>query len=273
VTKHSIPWVKAPVPALDDDVWELYDTTKDWSQARDLSREMPDKLHELQRLWLIEAARYKVLPIDDRTLEKFNPVLAGRPVLIRGDTQLLFPGMGRLSENTVLNLKNKSHSVTAEIVVPEGGASGVIISQGANTGGWSLYCKDGKLTYCYNFGGFEHFYVGATTAIPPGEHQVRMEFTYDGGGPGKGGNVALFVDGKPVGEGRVGKTLGMVYSADDGMDVGLDGGAPVSEDYASRGNEFSGRIKGIQLAINEASKSDDHMISPEEALRVAMARQ
>jgi arylsulfatase len=273
VTKHMNPWHKAPVPALDDDVWELYDTTKDWSQARDLSKEMPEKLHELQRLWLIEAARYKVLPIDDRTFEKFNPDLAGRPVLIKGNTQILFPGMGRLSENTVLNLKNKTHSVTAEIIVPEGGASGVIISQGANAGGWSLYSKDGKLKYCYNFAGFERFYVEATSTIPPGEHQVRMEFTYDGGGIGKGGNVALFVDGKPVGEGRVDKTLGMVYSADDGMDIGEDSGAPVSLDYTPRGSRFNGRIKGVLLSIDPSADADDHLVSPEEAIRVAMARQ
>ena len=119
---------------------------------------MPQKLHELQRLWLIEATRYKVLPLDDRMMEKINPDTAGRPVLIKGKTQLLFGGMGRLSENCVLNLKNKSHSVTAEIVVPEEGAEGVIIAQGANIGGWSLYAKDGKLKYCYNWGGFKHFY-------------------------------------------------------------------------------------------------------------------
>ena len=144
-------------------------------------------LHELQRLWLIEATRYKVLPLDDRMLEKFNPDTAGRPVLIRGKTQLLFGGMGRLSENCVLNLKNKSHSVTAEIVVPEKGAEGVIIAQGANIGGWSLYAKGGKLKYCYNWGGFKHFMVEGGTPIPAGDHQVRMEFAYAGGGPGKGG--------------------------------------------------------------------------------------
>ena len=118
---------------------------------------MPEKLHELQRLWLIEATRYNVLPLDDRLLEKMNPDTAGRPVLIKGKTQILFGGMGRLSENCVLNIKNKSHSVTAEIVVPEKGAEGVIIAQGANIGGWSLYAKDGKLKYCYNWGGFKHF--------------------------------------------------------------------------------------------------------------------
>ena len=128
---------------------------------------MPEKLHELQRLWLIEATRYKVLPLDDRLLEKINPDTAGRPVLIKGKTQLLFGGMGRLSENCVLNIKNKSHSVTAEIVVPEKGAEGVIIAQGANIGGWSLYAKGGKLKYCYNWGGFKHFYRRSDHARSP----------------------------------------------------------------------------------------------------------
>jgi arylsulfatase len=135
VTKHGTPWVlvgRKTVP-LDDDVWELYDTSKDWSQANDLAKQMPEKLRELQRLWLIEATRYNVLPIDDRVIEKMNPDTAGRPVLIKGKTQLLFRGMGRLSENCVLNIKNKSHSVTAEIEVPASGAEGVIIAQGATS--------------------------------------------------------------------------------------------------------------------------------------------
>ena len=204
VTKHGTPWVlvgRKTVP-LDDDVWELYDTSKDWSQANDLSKQMPEKLHELQRLWLIEATRYNVLPIDDRVVEKMNPDTAGRPVLIRGKTQLLFGGMGRLSENCVLNIKNKSHSVTAEIIVPKSGAEGVIIAQGANIGGWSLYAKNGKLKYCYNVAGVNRYYVEASSPLPAGEHQVRMEFAYAGGGLGKGGKVTLFVDGKPVGEGH-----------------------------------------------------------------------
>jgi arylsulfatase len=275
VTKHATPWVLVgrKTVALDDDVWELYDTSKDWSQAHDLAKQMPEKLHELQRLWLIEATRYNVLPIDDRVVEKMNPDTAGRPVLIKGKTQLLFGGMGRLSENCVLNIKNKSHSVTAEIEVPETGAEGVIIAQGANIGGWSLYAKNGKLKYCYNVAGVNHFYVEATRALPGGEHQVRMEFAYAGGGLGKGGQVTLYVDGEKVGEGTIPMTQAMVFSADDGCDVGEDSGAPVSQDYGSRGNAFSGTVKGVQLAIGDAAESSDHLVSPEDAIRIAMARQ
>lgn len=275
VTRHKTPWllVGEDVPAFNDDVWELYDTSRDWSQANDLSKEMPEKLHELQRLWLIEATRYNVLPLDDRGAERFNSDLAGRPVLIKGNTQLLFGGMGRLSENSVLNTKNKSHAVTAEIEVPESGAEGVIIAQGGNIGGWSLYAQDGKLKYCYNLLGIQYFYVEADSPLPVGAHQVRMEFTYDGGGLGKGGTASLFVDGNKVGEGKIGATAAMIFSCDDGCDVGQDTGAPVSEDYGPRGNKFSGRVKGVQLAIAEAAEDSDHLVSPEEVVRVAMARQ
>ena len=275
VTKHGTPWVLVgrKTVALDDDVWELYDTSKDWSQANDLSKKMPEKLHELQRLWLIEATRYNVLPIDDRFTEKTNPDLAGRPVLIKGDTQLLFHGMGRLPENCVLNIKNKSHSVTAEITVPQSGAEGVIVAQGANIGGWSLYAKNGKLKYCYNVIGVHQFYVVAGEPLSPGDHQVRMEFAYAGGGPGKGGQVTLFVDGNKVGQGAIPMTHAVVFSADDGCDVGQDGGAPVTKDYPAVDNAFNGRVKGVQLAIADAAESTDHLVLVEDALRIAMARQ
>jgi arylsulfatase len=273
VTRHTTPWgVGEQPPAFDDDVWELYETTRDWSQAHDLSKEMPEKLHELQRLWLIEASRHNVLPLDDRGPERFNSDLAGRPVLVKGKTQLLFAGMGRLSENCVLNLKNKSHAVTAGLVVPTGGAEGVIIAQGSRTGGWSLYTHDGKLRYCYNFGGLRYTYVESAEAIPPGEHQVRMEFAYEGGGLGKGGQVTLYVDGRKVGEGIVPATLAMLYSADDGCDVGEDSAAPVAEDYPPYANGFNGRIKGVQLDIS-GSVSLDHLVKPDDAIRIAMARQ
>ena len=275
VTQHKTPWILVgeKTPAFDDDVWELYDTSEDWSQARDLSKKMPEKLHELQRLWLIEATRYNVLPLDDDLAKRMNPDTAGRPVLIKGKTQVLFGGMGRLSENSVVSIKNKSHAVTAEIVVPQSGAEGVIIAQGGNIGGWSLYAKGGKLKYCYNLLGVQYFYAESAGALPAGEHQVRMEFAYAGGGLGKGGNVLLYVDGKRVGEGAVGATVAMVFSADDGCDVGEDTGAPVSPDYGPRGNAFTGRVKGVQIAIGKAAESFDHLVSPQEALRIALARQ
>jgi arylsulfatase len=274
VAKHRTPWAPASqkAPAFDDDVWELY-SDKDWTQSNDLAKPMPAKLHDLQRLFLIEAARHKVLPLDDRLVEKMNPDTAGRPILIKGDTQLLFEGMGRLLENCVLSIKNKSHSVTAEIVVPEKGAEGVIISQGANIGGWSLYAKGGKLKYCYNWGGFKQFFVESVNKLPAGQHQVRMEFAYAGGGLGKGGKATLFVDGKKVGEGEIGATLAFVFSADDGCDVGVDSGAPVSPDYGPQGNAFNGEVKGVQLSIADDPNNSGHLVKPEDAIRSALGRQ
>jgi arylsulfatase A-like enzyme len=271
VTRHSTPWVIAPTPAFDDDVWELYDGSKDWTQARDLAKEMPEKLHELQRLWLIEATKYNVLPLDDRRIERFNSDMAGRPVLVKGNSQLLFGGMGRLSESSVLVMKNKSFSLTAEVEVPSKGAEGVIIHQGGAFGGMSLYAKGGKAKFAYNFFGLQTFTTEASQPIPAGKHQVRMEFAYDGGGLGKGGNVSLYYDGKKVGEGRVERTHPMMFSADETTDVGRDTATPVSSDYTRASSVFNGKISWVQIDLGK--DVHDHFITPEQRLNRAMARQ
>jgi arylsulfatase len=273
VTKHRTPWllVQKDVPPFDDDVWELYDGSTDYSLARDLAAEHPDRLHDLQRLWLIEAVKYNVLPIDDRTGERLNPDLAGRPTLVRGTSQLLFAGMGRLSENSVVSIKNKSFSVTAELEIPERGANGVIIAQGGRFGGWSLYVTDGKVKFVYNVLGIQEFATVADTAVPAGTHQVRMEFAYDGGGLAKGGDVTLYHDGSVVGTGRVGATQAMIFSADETTDVGYESGTSVSPDYTTQSSRFTGRINWVQIDLG--ADDNDHFIDPEERMRVAMARQ
>jgi arylsulfatase len=272
VTRHSTPWVMAAkLPAFDDDVWELYDGSKDWTQAHDLAKEMPEKLRELQRLWLIEATKYNVLPIDDRRVERFNPDLAGRPQLVKGNSQLLFGGMGRLSENSVLVMKNKSFSITAEVEVPSSGAEGVIIHQGGAFGGMSLYTKAGKAKFAYNFFGLQTFTTEASQPIPAGRHQVRMEFAYDGGGLAKGGNVSLYYDGKKVGEGRIERTVPMAFSGDETTDVGRDTATPVSSDYTRNASVFNGKVHWVQIDLGK--DTHDHFISPEERLNLAMARQ
>jgi len=271
VTRHSTPFIIETLPAFDDDVWELYDGSKDWTQARDLSKEMPEKLHELQRLWLIEAAKYNVLPLDDRRPERFNPDLAGRPTLIKGNSQLLFGGMGRLSENSVVVMKNKSFSITAEVEVPAKGAEGVIIAQGGSFGGMSLYAKGGKAKFAYNFLGLTTFTVEAAQAIPAGKHQVRMEFAYDGGGLAKGGNAMLYYDGQKVGEGRIEQTVPMIFSADETTDVGRESGTPVSHDYDRKTSAFTGKVNWVQIDLGK--DDHDHFISPEERFKIAMARQ
>lgn len=260
------------LPAFDDNVWELYDTNADWSQAQDVARQHPQRLHELQRQWLIEAVKYNVVPLDDRMIERANPDLAGRPQLVKGNRQLLFGGMGRLTESSIVNTKNKSHALTAEIVVPQSGAEGVIVALGGSIGGWSLYAKGGKPKYCYNFFGLKRYLIEGTDGIPPGTHQVRVEFAYDGGGIGKGGAVTLYVDGKKVGQGRVDQTEPFVFSADETLDIGDEFGSPVTTDYPPH-KKFTGEVNWVQIDVDKDSEDIDHFITAEERLRVIMGTQ
>jgi hypothetical protein len=225
----------------------------------------------LQRLWLIEATKYNVLPLDDRGAERLEPTLAGRPTLIQGSSQLFFSGMGRLSENSVVSIKNKSFSVTADIDVPEGEANGVIIAQGGRFGGWALFAKDGNAKFVYNVLGIHHFPVEAESPMPAGNHQVRMEFAYDGGGLAKGGDVTLYYDGDPVGKGRVAATQAMIFSADETTDIGYESGTTVTPDYTAKTSRFTGKINWVQLDVGD--DDHDHYIDPDERLRIAMARQ
>jgi arylsulfatase A-like enzyme len=273
VTKHRTPWLlgKVELPAFDDDVWELYDGSADYSQAHDLATKMPDKLHELQRLWLIEATRYNVIPLDDRTAERANADIAGRPQLIRGDTQVFYPGMAHLSENCVLSIKNRSFSVTAEVAVPDGAVSGTILAQGGAVGGWSLYAQDGRARFTYNLLGLRAFTTEATSPIPSGTHEVRAEFAYDGGGPAKGGDLTLYYDGAKVGEGRVDATQPFIFSADEGVDVGRETGTTVDPDCTVDGSTFTGDIHWVELRVGADDHS--HQLDPEEHAHVLMARQ
>jgi arylsulfatase len=273
VTKHRTPWIMVggDLPAFDDDVWELYDGTGDYSQADNLAGKMPDLLAKLQRLWLMEATKYGALPLDDRTSERLDPGMAGRPTLVRGNSQLFYPGMGRLSENSVVSIKNKSFTVTADLVAPADGVDGVIIAQGGRFGGWCLYVNNGRVRFVYNLLGIREFVTEADVALPAGRHQVRMAFAYDGGGLGKGGDVILYHDDAPVGRGRVEATQPMIFSADETTDIGYESGTTVTPGYTAASSRFTGRINGVRIDLGD----DDHghAIDPEERFRIAMARQ
>jgi len=275
VTRHgNPPWVVVGAqPPLSSDVWELYDTTKDWTQSKNLAAEMPEKVEEMKRLFDLEASKYNVFPLDDRKAERTNSDIAGRPTVAHGNTQLLYPGMLRLQENTAINIKSKSYSVTADIEVQEAGVSGVIVAQGGHMGGWTLYAHEGKLKYHYNFLGLLRFEAVADSILPAGKYQVRMEFVYEGGGLGKAGTATLYVDGKRVGEGRIERTHAFLFSMDETMDVGRDVGGSVSTDYDAKGSEFTGKINWVQIDIDAAAKDIDHKIGAEERFMVAMGRQ
>jgi len=275
VTKHRTPWEMGAtvVPDLADDVWELYDTTTDWSQANDLSGEMPEKLAELQQLFLLEAAKYNVFPIDDRTGERFNATIAGRPELQAGRTSMrLRPGMSHLMENTLLNVKNRSHSVTAQFDVPPDGADGVIVAQGGRFAGWALYVADDRLAYCHNWFNTELYYVKDPNPLPKGEVTVQYQFDFDGGAPGSGGTGSLLVNGSVVAEGRIDRTVPFVFSADETMDIGCDTASPVTDDYPSAPeNQFTGDLAWVQVDIGDDEVS--HLEDPEATYHRILARQ
>jgi arylsulfatase len=232
VTVHRAPWEFKPQATLENDRWELYDTRTDFSLTDDLAAKNPDKLKELQALFLKEAVKYHVLPLDDRVLERMNAATAGRPDLMAGRTSLtVYHGMLGMSENVFINLKNRSHAITAEVEIPPQGASGALLAQAGRFGGWSLYLKEGRPTYTYNWLGLQQYTVAASQALAPGKATIRFEFAYDGGGVGKGGTGTLLVNGKKVAEGRIERTQCCIYSADEGADVGADVGTPVTEAY------------------------------------------
>jgi arylsulfatase A-like enzyme len=276
VTKHRTPWEmgeNATVPALADDVWELYDTTSDWSQARDLSGEMPEKLTELKQLFLLEAAKYNVFPIDDRTGERFNATIAGRPELQAGrKTMRMGPGMTHMGENTVLNVKNRSHTITAQFDVGADGADGVLVAQGGRFAGWSLYVIDGRPAYCHNWFNTDYYYVRSAEALPTGEVTLQYQFDFDGGTPGAGGTGRLLVNGNVVAEERIDKTVPFIFSADETMDIGGDSASPVTSDYpAGDSNKFAGRLAWVQIDLEDDDVS--HLEAPEATYHRILARQ
>jgi len=273
-TIHRAPWEKVPRQKLQEDKWELYDTRQDFSLANDLAAANPAKLKELQGIFMKEAIKYRVLPIDDRLLERIVPATAGRPDLMGERTSLtLSPGMNSMSENVFINIKNRSLSITADVEIPEGGANGVILAQGGRFGGWSLYLKEGKPTYCYNFLGLQEFKVSAPQALAAGKATLRMNFDYDGGGVAKGGTATILVNGEKVASGRIERTQMAIFSADETAAVGVDDATPVTTDYKERDNTFTGKIlkvtvdvKPIGAAIKAEADSGQRMARVKKAL-------
>jgi len=274
-TVHRAPWEPKPRTALADDKWELYDTRNDFSLVNNLATKNPMKLKELQNLFLKEAVKYHVLPIDDRVFERMIPAMAGRPDLMGARTSLtVYEGMTGMSENVFINLKNKSHTITADVEIPQGGANGVIIAQAGRFGGWSLYMKDGKLAYTYNFLGLQRYSVTAAQPLPAGKATILYEFNSDGPGMGKGGIGTLTVNGQKVAEGRIEHTQCCIFSADEGADVGVDEGTPVTEEYGSSHNQFTGKIHRVIIALkqmNVVDHAEEHKLRAETVLKKALA--
>ena len=262
VTMHALPWPDPAwvSPPLVEDKWELYGPD-DWTQSRDIASERPDMLRKMQDLFLIEAAKYNVVPIDDRQRERFDPRVAGRPDLMNGRTTMtLYPGMTRMNENTVPNVKNTSFTVSARVTLDDTTDSGVLVAQGGRFGGWAFLMREGVPELAYNWVGMEHFGVRADSAVGAGDHTIELAFTYDGGGAGKGGDVQFLCDGTVIGSGRLEKTVPALFSFDDGLSVGLDDGEPVIDDYGVEKGVFTGRIHDLTIDIDPAAHHDEDMI-------------
>jgi arylsulfatase len=274
-TIHRAPWEMTPRAKLLDDKWELYDTSKDFSLVNDLATANPAKLKEMQDLFIKEAIQYRVLPIDDRLMERMIAATAGRPDVMGDRTSLtLSPGMDSMSENVFINIKNRSLSITADVEIPAGGANGVILAQGGRFGGWSLYLKDGRPAYCYNFIGLEEYKVSAPQAVAAGKATIRMNFDYDGGGLGKGGTANILVNGEKVASGRIERTQPAIFSADETAGVGVDDATPVTNDYKERDNAFTGKILKVTVdvkPIGAAAKAEQDAAKNVAAMKKALS--
>jgi arylsulfatase len=215
-------------------------------------------LRQLQDLFLVEAAKYQVFPLDHRVTERENPTLAGRIDLLGDRRSVTYRGgMRRFTEETTLNVKNRSHSITADIEVHDSAVDGVVIAQGGRFGGWSLYFLDGCPCYDYNYFNLTHYPVRANDPLPAGQHEIRLEFHYDGGGYGKGGTIVLNVDGTKVAEGRVGQTIPYYFSFDETLDIGVDLGTPVTDDYFPIDNAFTGIVHTVRIDLDDTAPPPD----------------
>jgi arylsulfatase A-like enzyme len=257
-TIHRAPWEMKVRNPLEKDVWELYDLRKDFSLTNDLAAKNPKKLKEMQALFMKEAETHHVLPIDDRVMERLNGQAVGRPDMMGRRTSItLAEGMTGMTESVFLNVKNKSKTVTAEVDVPASGANGTIFAQGGRFGGWSLYVMNGIPAYDYNFLGLQRFSIASTKPLAPGKSTIKFDFAYDGGGPGKGGTGALFVNGEKVAEGRIEHTEAGMFSPDETADVGIDLGTPVVEAIGSEAkSKFTGHIAKVTVEVKEVKKGD-----------------
>jgi arylsulfatase A-like enzyme len=255
-TLHKAPWEAQPRATFDQDKWELYNTAEDFSCANDLAAQNSDKLKEMQAAFLTEAVKYNVLPLDDRTYERFNPALAGRPDLLEGRTSLtVYPGMVGMKENAFINTKNRSYSIVADLDVPKAEVSGVILAQGGLHAGWSLYIKDGKPKFAYNYLG-NVTTIASAERVPAGRVTVGYDFAYDGGKPGSGGAGSILINGKKVATGRIERTIPFLFGAET-ADVGEDLYTPVTSDYPKGNNKFTGEIDQVTIDLKQMNSADE----------------
>lgn len=248
-TIHRPAWQLKPSQGLAEDPWELYNTNDDFSLSNNLASNNASKLKELQDLFMAEAEKYHVLPIDDRLLERTNAELVGRPTVMEGrNSMTLGPGMKGMGVDIFIATQGKSYTMTADVEVGADG-NGVIVCQGGRFGGFSFHINKGKPTFTYNYLGLEKFVVASSQSLTPGKHTIVYDFNSDGG-LGKGGTGTISINGTKVGEGRIGRTQPGIFSVDDLADVATDDGTPVT-DYGGS-PKFKGTLNKVTIEVRSS---------------------
>jgi arylsulfatase A-like enzyme len=270
-TPLALNWVPGPEPDPGGFTWELYQLTQDFSQADNLAARNPDKLKQLQALFDREARKYNVYPIQTSMQARFDTAI--RPSLTRGRREFTYsPGMVRIPEGAAPDIKNKSFRLTAEVEIPEGGAQGMLVTQGGRFSGYGLYLLDGRPVFLYNLAGVARYQVAGRDQLPAGKHTIVLDFKYDGGGIGKGGLATLTVDGRKAGEGCIERTLPFRISLDETLDIGEDTGTPVCEDYVKQMPfKFTGTLKQVVINLGQEKLSSKDMSAVEEARNLCEA--
>jgi len=271
-TPMRLPWQAASDHSPDEFQWELYNIAEDFSESNNLAAKNPAKLAELQKIFDAEAKKYNVLPLDASFIARIDVRI--RPSLTRGrSTFTYYPGTIRVPEGTAPDVKNKDFTITAEVEIPEGGAEGVLVTQGGRFGGWGLIVMDGKPQFVYALSQQkEHKYrVASGEKLAPGKHTIKLDFKYDGPGMGKSGTGTLTVDGKQVAQGKIERTIPIRVSLDETLDCGEDTGTPVVDDYlAKMPFKFTGTLTKVVIELGKSGLAQgDQKVLDEAAHKLA----
>jgi arylsulfatase A-like enzyme len=239
--------------------WELYNIAEDYSESNDLAAKMPDKLREMQELFLVEAAKYNVFPLDNTVIQR---ALAPRPSDTAGRNTFTYSGeISGLDPASAPSILNRSYTITAEVDIPQGGGDGMLATLGGRFGGYGLYMLKGKVVFLYNFLDLERFRWESQQPIPPGKHTISFDFTTDGPGFGKGGTGVLRVDGSEVANKKMPHTIPFLMALDETFDVGMDTRTPVDDNDYQLPFRFNGKIAKLNYKLGPVQlTSEDHQI-------------
>jgi arylsulfatase A-like enzyme len=266
-TPPAPPWLlgTAKLPdVVDGYQWELYNLADDYSEYNDLAAKMPDKLRDMKELFLVEATKYNVLPLDNSILPR---IITPRPSATAGRTVFTYSGeMSGLPPGDAPSILNRSYSITADVDIPQGGGEGMLATLGGRFGGYGLYLLKGKPVFTYNLVDLERFRWEGKDSLPPGKHSIVFDFTYDGPGPGKGGTGVLKVDGKEVAKAKVPHTIPFLMAIDETFDVGVDTRTPVDDKDYQVPFRFTGKLSKLTIKLGPEQLAAEDQKAMQEAL-------